>query len=94
VVEALRAAPPGTLAGTAVEYTDMAALRGRMRTDALVFTGDGVRLVVRPSGTEPKLKCYLEVVHPVSGPAGLRTARDAAQERLSELRDYCRTLAG
>ncbi|MEU4434887.1 phospho-sugar mutase [Nocardia rhamnosiphila] len=94
VVEALRAAPPGTLAGTAVDYTDMAALRGRMRTDALVFTGDGVRLVVRPSGTEPKLKCYLEVVHPVSGPAGLRAARTTAQERLSELRGYCRTLAG
>lgn len=94
VVAALRATPPRTLAGTAVEYTDMAAVRGRMRTDALVFTGAGVRMVVRPSGTEPKLKCYLEVVRPVTGPAGLRSGRDTAQERLSELRDYCRALGG
>lgn len=94
VLTALRGAPPRTLAGTAVEYTDMSALRGRMRTDALVFTGGGVRMVVRPSGTEPKLKCYLEVVHPVSGPAGLRAGRDTARERLAELRAYCRTLSG
>ncbi|WP_328391116.1 phospho-sugar mutase [Nocardia sp. NBC_00416] len=94
VVNALRAAPPAELAATPVDYVDMSALRGRMRTDALVFTGDGVRLVIRPSGTEPKLKCYLEAVQPVSGPSGLAAAGKAAEERLSELRDYCRTLAG
>ncbi|MGW5386825.1 phospho-sugar mutase [Nocardia sp. NPDC003963] len=93
VVNALRAAPPRTLAGTAVEYTDMSASRGRMRTDALVFTGAGLRMVVRPSGTEPKLKCYLEVIHEVSGPGALRTGRATAREQLSELRDYCHTLA-
>ncbi|MEU1985321.1 phospho-sugar mutase [Nocardia sp. NPDC019395] len=94
VLNALRTAPPGQLAGTPVEYTDMAALRGRMRTDALVFAGDGLRMVVRPSGTEPKLKCYLEAIQPVSGPDQLAAARRAAQQRLSELREYCGTLTG
>lgn len=94
VVNALRAAPPRELAGTAVEYTDMSAVRGRMRTDALVFTGAGVRLVIRPSGTEPKLKCYAETVEPVSGPAGLAAAGAAARERLSRVCDFCRGLAG
>lgn len=94
VVAALRTAPPRELAGTAVDYTDMAALRGPMRTDALLFTGDGLRLVVRPSGTEPKLKCYLEVVQPVPGPEALTDARNAAQQRLSILGDYCRALTG
>jgi phosphomannomutase len=43
--------------------------------------------VVRPSGTEPKLKCYLEVVVPVpDGRAGLPAARAAAAGRLDALR--------
>ncbi|MGV0042439.1 phospho-sugar mutase [Mycobacterium colombiense] len=52
-----RAAPPKTLAGYTAGLTDI--------TDALIFTGGdddtSIRLVVRPSGTEPKLKCYLEI---------------------------------
>lgn len=94
VVNTLRTTPPRELAGTAVDYTDMAELRGRMRTDALLFTGDGLRLVVRPSGTEPKLKCYLEVVQPVSGRDDLPAARESARQRLSAAAAYCRTLAG
>jgi phosphomannomutase len=62
-----------------------------MRTDALIFEGVSSRVVVRPSGTEPKLKCYLEVVEPVGSRAGLPAARAAARERLSALRDFCRT---
>ncbi|WP_201407197.1 phospho-sugar mutase [Mycobacterium paraintracellulare] len=53
----LRTTPPDTLAGFPAELTDV--------TDALIFTGGddhtSVRVVVRPSGTEPKLKCYLEI---------------------------------
>ncbi|WP_110881921.1 phospho-sugar mutase [Mycolicibacterium vulneris] len=52
-----RAAPPKALAGYTASLTDI--------TDALIFTGGdddtSIRLVVRPSGTEPKLKCYLEI---------------------------------
>jgi phosphomannomutase len=58
-----RATPPETLAGYAVSLTDI--------TDALIFTGGdddtSIRLVVRPSGTEPKLKCYLEIRCAVDG---------------------------
>ncbi|OBB81364.1 phosphomannomutase [Mycobacterium colombiense] len=52
-----RAAPPKALAGYTASLTDI--------SDALIFTGGdedtSIRLVVRPSGTEPKLKCYLEI---------------------------------
>lgn len=58
---ALRANPPAALAGIAMGIDDLAQRRGRRRTDALVFDGDGARVVVRPSGTEPKLKSYIEV---------------------------------
>lgn len=53
----LRTTPPATLAGFPAGLTDV--------TDALIFTGGddhtSVRVVVRLSGTEPKLKCYLEI---------------------------------
>jgi phosphomannomutase len=55
-------------------------------TDGLRFTlAGGARVVARPSGTEPKLKCYLEAVVPV-GEAGLATARTTADERLAAVR--------
>ncbi len=51
--------------------------------DVVRLTADGVRVVVRPSGTEPKLKAYLEVVEPVDD---LASARTRAEERLAALR--------
>jgi phosphomannomutase len=61
----LRTTPPDRLAGFEVTVTDLLHERGHLCTDALVFFGgDGdnwVRVVVRPSGTEPKVKSYIEV---------------------------------
>jgi phosphomannomutase len=60
--------------------------------DVLVLRRAGERLVVRPSGTEPKLKAYLEVVQPVDG--DLAAARAAAEERLAALRAATTDLLG
>ncbi len=61
----LRTSPPGRLAGFASTTTDLMEREGMDRTDALIFTGGdadtSARVVVRPSGTEPKVKCYIEV---------------------------------
>ncbi|GAA4064435.1 phospho-sugar mutase [Nonomuraea soli] len=61
----LRAEPPTSLGGRAVEAADDLSEGSAQLppTDGLRYrlAGDG-RIVVRPSGTEPKLKCYLEVV--------------------------------
>jgi phosphomannomutase len=69
----LRASPPGRLAGFASTTTDLMPA-----TDALIFTGGdtetSARVVVRPSGTEPKVKFYIEV-------------RSGARERATELCD-------
>jgi phosphomannomutase len=61
----LRVSPPRRLAGFASTTTDLLQSEGLHRTDALIFAGGdadtSVRVVVRPSGTEPKVKCYIEV---------------------------------
>jgi phosphomannomutase len=83
----VRAAPPTELAGRPVTAEDL-----RPRADVLILRGEGVRLVVRPSGTEPKLKAYLEVVEPVERRAELADARERAAARLSTLRTDVATL--
>lgn len=56
-------------------------------TDALFFgTASGSRVVVRPSGTEPKLKCYLQVVVPEVTTQTLATAKAQARQRLAAIK--------
>jgi phosphomannomutase len=57
-VEALRAAPPASLAGHAVTSATWIADAGLLRLQC----GDDARVQVRPSGTEPKVKIYGEAV--------------------------------
>ncbi|MFF9202602.1 phospho-sugar mutase [Streptomyces sp. NPDC014986] len=84
----LRTEPPTELAGLAVTGAEdltegTAALPP---TDGLRYTLDGARVIVRPSGTEPKLKCYLEAVVPVASKADLPGARARAAALLEDLK--------
>ncbi|MEV0849691.1 phospho-sugar mutase [Streptomyces sp. NPDC049954] len=82
----LRAEPPASLGGLSVlSAEDLGeGLNGLPPTDGLryVLGGSGVRgrVIVRPSGTEPKLKCYLEAVgdRREAGEALDRVARDVS----------------
>ncbi|MEV0903740.1 phospho-sugar mutase [Streptomyces hokutonensis] len=92
----LREQPPTELAGLAVtkaedltEGTDLLP-----PTDGLRYTLDGARVIVRPSGTEPKLKCYLEVVVPVAAHADLPAARARAAETLATIKRDLSAAAG
>lgn len=84
----LRQAPPESLAGQhVIESADLAeGYRGLPPTDGVLYlTADDARVIIRPSGTEPKLKCYLEVVVPVEDASGVPLARARAQEALDGL---------
>ena len=82
----LRAAPPTGLGGRDVIALDdlEEGVDGLPPTDGLRFTLRDARVIVRPSGTEPKLKCYLQVVIPVGD--GIAAARTAAASELQALR--------
>jgi phosphomannomutase len=80
----LRSAPPARLLGREVAYADLALENPPV--DAVRLLGDGVRVIVRPSGTEPKLKAYLETVVPVHDDAGLIAARGRGEDELDQLR--------
>lgn len=83
----LRDTPPDRLGGFEIAVTDLMLERGQRRTDALIFTGGdadtSVRVVVRPSGTEPKLKSYIEVRCAPSD--DLATSRARADELRREI---------
>ena len=86
----LRANPPTTLGGRDVVRMDdlEKGIDGLPPTDGLRFTLAGARVIVRPSGTEPKLKCYLQVVVPVreDGEGDIADARAQARSELGAIR--------
>jgi phosphomannomutase len=77
----LRQNPPAEIAGRKVDsIDDLAAPKdGLPPTDGLrIWLAGGVRIIVRPSGTEAKMKCYIEVITKDS---------DESAQLLNELRE-------
>jgi len=85
-----RGEPPKAIAGHTVERVlDLAKGEGGLPpSDVLVFKLEGGRRVImRPSGTEPKLKSYYEVRVPVAAGEAIADARSRGTAELAELRD-------
>jgi phosphomannomutase len=86
VMSRLRAVPPSELGGEpVVATTDYTGGWDLPSADMLGYQLPGARVVIRPSGTEPKIKAYLEVVEVLAGRT-LAGARQAAEVRMSGLR--------
>ena len=81
----LREHTPKTIDGSQAEFRDLALGGGGLApTDGVRFDlADGRRVIVRPSGTEPKLKCYLQAVG---------SSRVDAQAKLASLREEMLTV--
>jgi phosphomannomutase len=100
LLEAARARPPVSLLGQPVTVVDDLGLglRSRLdgtkdplalpRSDVIIWRcADGARVAMRPSGTEPKVKIYLQVVLPAAGRGDLAPLRAQAARRLERLRE-------
>lgn len=96
--DSLRQQPPEEIAGRNVIRVDDLKTSRRQYADGTVesidlpasdvliyFLEDESRVVVRPSGTEPKLKCYYEVVEMIDQVDTLEHAAQRAQSSMDEL---------
>ncbi len=86
-METLRTSPPSSLGGLAVTSVDDLAdgYHGLPPTDGIRLGLEGAtRIICRPSGTEPKLKCYIEVVVPVDD--SIEASREIADEKIAGIK--------
>lgn len=90
IVANLRANPPTAVGGRAVTQIDDLAKGSEdlPPTDGLRIHLNDARIIVRPSGTEPKIKCYLEVIVPIE--STLAVAKSQAREALAEIANQMR----
>jgi phosphomannomutase len=84
VMAALRIAPPTQILGQQVKLKDFLEKAGFDKTDALVFSSERLKVIFRPSGTEPKLKCYLQL-RGEDSEAGLESLRSWAKNLIEAL---------
>ena len=85
----IRRHPPAALLDEPISDTDDLL----PDADVLTLRTPSARVVVRPSGTEPKLKAYLEVIEPVTG-GDVKAARERAAAGLAALRAEAATALG
>lgn len=94
VMARLRESPPAMIGTSRVDHIDdlSAGFNGLPASDVLrIVLADDSRVMVRPSGTEPKLKVYLDT-HSTVG--SLTERREAAIAALAELDRGMRALIG
>ncbi len=87
----VRATPPAELAQSAIaeslDLSEGSEELGLPPADVVMwYTEQNDRVVVRPSGTEPKVKCYLEVYTPVESAEELADAKLVAARRMERLK--------
>lgn len=80
IIAGIRRTPDIGLEGEELEFTDFGkGIDGLPKSDVLRFRNDKIRVIIRPSGTEPKLKIYYQI-------KGSNEAK--AREELERVKSY------
>ena len=91
ILDSIRRSQPEEIAGLKVlRFDDLLKPEGTLPpTDGLRFYLErDVRVIIRPSGTEPKVKCYIEVVVPSGSKADQLQAESIVAQLSPALRGY------
>jgi len=85
VMAAVTSNPPPKMCGASLRSVENLAdgLRLPPTTGIVIHYEDDMRIIVRPSGTEPKVKAYIEVIEPVADAQGVDSARSRAEQHLA-----------
>lgn len=87
------AGPPAELVGEALtDWFDMADGEHFPAATGVIANYGTTRVIVRPSGTEPKLKAYIEIIEPVTDLADLDRARSEAATRIDQIKSEIQTV--
>jgi phosphomannomutase len=84
-MDGIRANPPVKVLGAEISFEDLESGNRFPRTNGVILESDQIRVIIRPSGTEPKLKCYLQATadSAKSAEALLENLKDWASELLA-----------
>lgn len=83
IMSGIRDARPGQILDESADYEDLMEGKNLPKTDGVILSSEGFRVIIRPSGTEPKLKCYLQVTS---------TSGELADNKLTELKNWASDL--
>jgi phosphomannomutase len=79
----LKLSPVSEILGETAEFENLELGKNLPATEGVIFTTSSYRVIIRPSGTEPKLKCYLQVT---------AESEDASQQKLATLKTWAQEL--
>ena len=83
IMSAVKSNPVAQILGQDAEFENLELGKNLPATEGVIFTTSSYRVIIRPSGTEPKLKCYLQVT---------ADSEDASKNMLAELKEWAQQL--
>ena len=83
IMDSVKHNPVSEIQGEKAEFENLELGKNLPATEGVIFTTNSYRVIIRPSGTEPKLKCYLQAT---------AASEDASQEMLAQLKIWAQEL--
>lgn len=83
IMHAVKSKPVAQILGQDAEFENLELGKNLPATEGVIFTTSSYRVIIRPSGTEPKLKCYLQVT---------ADSEDESKTMLAALKDWANQL--